>query len=612
MFGNHNVSIPESYSTKNLLNLSYCDTLPLEINDSLFWQKQTQYTLLPTAKNDKITNYYFFLADNQVEFHQKQFLWGEYTYAQFTSIKGKIGKGTALKIFPSYFYDNENYQTIIEVIEVKSLQALKSFIFEVLQSRNCSIKIIQELIEQKQFSSLLKKQLLSIQDVDKQDLMKKMYYTFEQNKIEEYINKFLHDDTDIFGVQLLVLIKATNLPELTNEKKRLKTLAATKKIKIKQEFFLQKQYIEKFFLQRISLQKESTIYMTKRQFNQLMQVGQIGLFDQKGRIIGEDNYRNPVVFNLWQKDIKRVNHNFVIIGQSGQGKTTLLNTLLFTQTEAAQVFILDPENEYVHIIHEKTYQHYELDLNTTFNDLLNFSEINQNIAPILEDFERKTKADYPIIQKFEALLKQYVQEYPEISLCMSGFAIFIAGISNIILIQTYVEELLIRNIINIDDNTDYHHFILKEILQKSTQNTHAIIYDTLSYIWRTMVKTSGRKLLIIDEAYILFNQNDEKTIELLRNIYKRARKYNISVGIVTQNILDFTHEKYLHLLMPILDNSVYKFIFYQGEKDLQYFANYYGLSELELNQFKQLHRGSCMLVIGEQFGKVVVKQYVET
>ena len=52
-----------------------------------------------------------------------------------------------------------------------------------------------------------------------------------------------------------------------------------------------------------------------------------------------------------------------------------------------------------------------------------------------------------------------------------------------------------------------------------------------------------KDILIADECHILIDPNITQTLEYLRNISKRARKYNSSIIVVTQSIEDFLNEK---------------------------------------------------------------------
>src|SRR3989344_3339804 len=63
------------------------------------------------------------------------------------------------------------------------------------------------------------------------------------------------------------------------------------------------------------------------------------------------------------------------------------------------------------------------------------------------------------------------------------------------------------------------------------------VYVVLDYIWNRIRKDKVRRVLIIDEAWYLVKQKD--SARYLQSFAKRARKYNLGLTTITQDVEDF-------------------------------------------------------------------------
>ena len=67
-------------------------------------------------------------------------------------------------------------------------------------------------------------------------------------------------------------------------------------------------------------------------------------------------------------------------------------------------------------------------------------------------------------------------------------------------------------------------------------------------------------------------------MEYLRNISKRARKFNASIIVITQSIEDFLNEKIKLYGQSLLANSTYKLFFKMDGQDLRDVVKTFGLT----------------------------------
>ena len=125
-------------------------------------------------------------------------------------------------------------------------------------------------------------------------------------------------------------------------------------------------------------------------------------------------------------------------------------------------------------------------------------------------------------------------------------------------------------------------FNTKNMQEFQAQYKRAQYYNIMSYAWEILSRNKEEKdILIADECHILIDPNITQTLEYLRNISKRARKYNSSIIVVTQSIEDFLNEKIKLYGQSLLANSTYKLFFKSDGQDLRDIVKTFGLSKKE-------------------------------
>lgn len=107
-----------------------------------------------------------------------------------------------------------------------------------------------------------------------------------------------------------------------------------------------------------------------------------------------------------------------------------------------------------------------------------------------------------------------------------------------------------------------------------------------------------RFMVVADEAYLLLDPKVPQGTEFLRNFSKRARKYNCSLVVITQSIIDFLAENIKQYGQALFDNSTYKLFFGMDGKNLKEAKNLWELTMEETNLLSNKVRGQCLLFIG--------------
>lgn len=127
-------------------------------------------------------------------------------------------------------------------------------------------------------------------------------------------------------------------------------------------------------------------------------------------------------------------------------------------------------------------------------------------------------------------------------------------------------------------------------------------FNVLTYTWdlNRRDRTEERKLLIVDEAWVLADPKVPTALEFLRELSKRIAKYKRALVTITQNVVDFLASDVARQGEAIIGNATYKWLLRQGEKDLEVLARLLNLSEAERDLLAGAQRGHGLLIAGNQ------------
>lgn len=102
------------------------------------------------------------------------------------------------------------------------------------------------------------------------------------------------------------------------------------------------------------------------------------------------------------------------------------------------------------------------------------------------------------------------------------------------------------------------------------------MYIILNYIWNTVRSSNKKRLLIIDEAWNAMQYDD--TAKFIFGLVKRARKYNLWVTTITQDVEDFLWSPYWK---PVVTNSSIQLLLKQSPASLDALQNIFKITDQE-------------------------------
>jgi len=102
------------------------------------------------------------------------------------------------------------------------------------------------------------------------------------------------------------------------------------------------------------------------------------------------------------------------------------------------------------------------------------------------------------------------------------------------------------------------------------------IYIVLRYIWKTYTASLKKRLLVVDEAWLLMKNEDSASF--LFGTVKRARKYWLGVTTITQDVNDFMKSEYGK---PIITNSALALLMKQSPATIEAVQKTFNLTDEE-------------------------------
>lgn len=387
-----------------------------------------------------------------------------------------------------------------------------------------------------------------------------------------------------------------------------------------------------------------------------------GKSDPHGFYIGHEKYGSNVFVDLDQKEGDKTSGSATILGNSGQGKTYLLQLLLCNVLEAGKrVICLDSEHELedfcmnlggsyldllsgqyrINLLEPRRWddgtgeddpeappafrgtllsQHTSF-LRDIFRVYKDFDTPHIDTLEIMverlyrkwgisddTDFSQLRPTDYPILSDLYQLLEDAYNNYDD-----NGTH------------QLYTPEIL-RDLLlglhsmckgadsrffNGHTNIQSARFLVFGVkaLDDVAQNLRdTMLFSILSYMSGQLL-TAGNSVATIDELYLWLN--NPTAITYIRNALKRVRKRNSALILATQNLEDFDQPGIREMTRPLFAIPTHQFYFNAGVVDQQFYMRNLQLQPFEYEIIREAKRGECLYRCGtdRHILKVVAPEY---
>jgi conjugal transfer ATP-binding protein TraC len=119
------------------------------------------------------------------------------------------------------------------------------------------------------------------------------------------------------------------------------------------------------------------------------------------------------------------------------------------------------------------------------------------------------------------------------------------------------------------------------------------MYIVLNYIWNKTKTDQKRRILIVDEAWQLMKYED--SANFLFSLAKRARKYNLGITTITQDVEDFMGSR---MGRAIVANASMQFLLKQSPSAVDVLADVFKLTSEERKRLSQFPVGQGLFFAG--------------
>lgn len=142
-------------------------------------------------------------------------------------------------------------------------------------------------------------------------------------------------------------------------------------------------------------------------------------------------------------------------------------------------------------------------------------------------------------------------------------------------------------------------FDLGALLDLDENVKRAQFMNLTMYAWQQLAADrSERTLLEVDEGYLFVDPDMLDLMKFMRNISKRARKYEAGLMFITHSVVDVLDPEVKRLGQALIDNACYKFIMGCDGKNLEETKKLFNLTEKQENILAAKNRGQGILFAG--------------
>ncbi len=327
------------------------------------------------------------------------------------------------------------------------------------------------------------------------------------------------------------------------------------------------------------------------------------------------------------------NANMVIFAKSGAGKSytvklEILRSLMF----GTEIIVIDPEQEYRYLAEAVGGAYLKIaiasdhrinpfDLPDLDEDENPESVLRENITRLIGLISLMVEGLSPEEQSIvdTALWETYALkditrgarwDKPEVPTLQDFYNITrdMEGGKNVALrLQRFVEGTF-AGVFNRATNIDLDQQLIVFNIRDMEEELRPIaMYVVLGFIWNRIRSQLKRRILVIDEAWIMMR--NEESAKFLFSMAKRARKYYLGVTTITQDISDFLGSTYGK---PIVTNSSIQLLLRQSPAAIDALSEVFYLTDHEKFRLLESDVGEGIFFAGLKHVAIkVVASYAE-
>lgn len=419
--------------------------------------------------------------------------------------------------------------------------------------------------------------------------------------VEELRHKLTRWEEKYFHFALYITIYAESDEQLDRIGKDIETILAGRNVLQKQSFLRAEQWFIStgpFCKDDLGVYRNISTWGLSTTFP----FSSSTLSHDDGILYGINTHNNSLI--LFDR-FKTENANMTVFAKSGWGKSFAVKLeILRSLMMWTDVIVIDPENEYQSLITQVGWSYLDVSLNSNHRinpfdlplalkdqeekpgDLLRSWVINLlwlmnlmlwKMSPLEESLMEKaiittyslkwiTFEDDNISEKEIPIMKD-LQDVLE---TMDGANSLVMRIEKF---TTWIFSGIFSHRTNIDLSEWLQVFSVRDL---DDMLRPIAMYVVLNYMWNKVKSSNKKRILVVDEAWNVMQHED--SARFLYGLVKRARKYNLWITTITQDVEDFINSPYGK---PIVTNSSIQILLKQSSASIDVLQNVYKLTEQE-------------------------------
>lgn len=442
--------------------------------------------------------------------------------------------------------------------------------------------------------------------------------------IESLRNNLQQAQEKIFSVGLYITIYGDTEAEVNNSETEIRTLLDSKLILLKPATFQQGEG----FQTTLPTATDKIMISSKLNSSPLSSVFPFtssDLSSDRGILFGINRHNNSLVlFDRFSLE----NYNSVTFAKAGSGKSyttklEIIRTLMFD----TDVIVIDPENEYERLVNafDGRYFNVSLSSNSHINpfdlpvptegespaDVLRSNTINLvglfrimlgGLTPIEDSI-----IDRAIMETYAARDITPDADFSNITPpTLTDLSMVLGGMEGADSLIQRLEKYTTgtwSGFLNQPTNVDLNRkFIVFSIRDMEEELRPLAMYVIMHFIWNAVRKNLKKRLLVVDEAWIMMKNQD--TAAFMFGMAKRCRKYFLGMSTITQDVGDFLQSPYG---APIITNSSIQILLKQSPTAMDSVQSTFNLTEEEKFLLLESNVGEGIFFVGNKHVAIKVE-----
>lgn len=447
--------------------------------------------------------------------------------------------------------------------------------------------------------------------------------------IEKLRNNLQQAQEKIFTVGIYITIYGDTEQEVNSNETEIRTMLDSKLILVKPAIFQQSEGFETTL--PIATDKLNMVSrLNSSPLSSVFPFVSSDLSSDKGILFGINRHNNSLVlFDRFSLE----NYNSVTFAKSGSGKSyttklEIIRTLMFD----TDVIVIDPEREYERLANALDGRYFNVSISSKHHinpfdlpiptadesaaDVLRSNTINL-VGLFRIMLGGLTPSEDSIIDR--AITETYAardinadSDFSNISApTLTDFAMILSGMEGSASILERLEKYTKgtwAGFLNQPTNVDLNRkFIVFSIRDMEEELRPIAMYVVMHYVWNAVRKRIKRRLLVVDEAWIMMKNPD--TAAFMFGMAKRCRKYYLGLSTITQDVGDFLQSPYG---APIIVNSSIQLLLKQSPTSIDLVQKTFNLTEEEKFLLLESNVGEGIFFVGTKHVAIkIVPSYTE-